>query len=211
MYKKNNKKIGIVLSKQIWASSWISAHSSDLQTGTMKRLERHFHTPETHSIPEIACIICFVAISRSSSVRCARLSTRAMWAWGAGCCLPLKSLALSLLARSRCSASVSVASPGEEAALDTSSATNSADITITFPDMSVYRKGRKKKGYICSKCKIVLKKRNNKRIYLIPVWRQYEIDVQQNPTSLMFVVHGEQIGAFIPISNKKTKGASNMA
>lgn len=210
MYKKNNKKIGIVLSKQIWASSWISAHSSDLQTGTMKRLERHFHTPETHSIPEIACIICFVAISRSSSVRCARLSTRAMWAWGAGCCLPLKSLALSLLARSRCSASVSVASPGEEAALDTSSATNSADITITFPDMSVYRKG-KKKGYICSKCKIVLKKRNNKRIYLIPVWRQYEIDVQQNPTSLMFVVHGEQIGAFIPISNKKTKGASNMA
>lgn len=112
------------------------------QWSTTTQWECNFHSP-AHSIPEIACIICLVIISRSSSDRCARLSIRAEWAWGAASCLRAEPLAACLLARSLCSLLVSVAAPaaedsGEEAAAHRSSATSSANSTRTFPDMSAY-------------------------------------------------------------------------
>lgn len=104
--------------------------------------ENNFHTL-AQSIPEIACITCLVIISRSLSDRCARLSVRAEWVWGATSCLRADSLAACLWARSCCSLLVTSASPaaedsGEEAAADRSSAASSANTTRAFPDMSVY-------------------------------------------------------------------------
>lgn len=107
-----------------------------LDTSETKQLKKSSHTL-THAIPEIACIICLVIISRSSSDRCARLSTRAETARGAGSCLPPKSSTFSLFARSCCSALVFA---GEDAALDSSRATSSANTTRTLPDMSVDKK-----------------------------------------------------------------------
>lgn len=112
-------------STHIRASLWIPAHSI-IQSNN----QRNTHAP-TSSIPEIACIICFVIISLSSSDRCALLSGRAGGACGAVSCLP----AGSLFASSCCRRPASLASPD-----DTSRAINSANTTMTFPDMTVYRK-----------------------------------------------------------------------
>lgn len=129
-------------STKIWASSFYSLIFLTDTSITTQQAENNFHTP-AHSIPEMAWIICFVIISRSSSDRCARLSIRAERVWGTGSCLLDESL--PVLARSFCSILDSLASPaaedtGEEAALDASSAAISANAMITFPDMSACKK-----------------------------------------------------------------------
>lgn len=88
------------------------------------------------SIPEMACMICLVIISRSSPDSCARLSSRARLGWDSGCCLPLSILTFSVLVRSCCSTSLFWAFPAEEAAAAMSSTASAAKARTSFPDMS---------------------------------------------------------------------------
>lgn len=81
------------------------------------------------SVPEIACMICLVMMSRSSSDSCSRLSVRAGLASGSGCCLPLRTLTFSLLLSSF------LECPAEEAAAATSSTANSEKATRALPDI----------------------------------------------------------------------------
>lgn len=125
-------------SMQMWALSWTSAYSHiALISWSETRWQSQSFPTQVCSIPEIACIICLVIISRSSIERCARRSTRAEWVRGAWLCLPAESFAISCLARSCLRTFVSSVSPVSvgEAAPDTSRATSSANTTKTFPDI----------------------------------------------------------------------------
>lgn len=132
-------------------------------------------------------MICLVTISRSSSERCARLSMRAVRAPGDGCSLTLGSL--SVLARSRCSAPASLASAREEAALDTSSAANTAHITRTFPDMSEHKR-ETQLSYIRAKWNVLKAEQEDLPDGCVKaVWAESS----RIRGCLMFVVHGEQV------------------
>lgn len=126
-------------SKQIRASLWSpSTHWSNRQSNAAIREELDWtFTPQTHSIPEIACIICLVIISRSSSDRRALLSSCAGGARGIGSGLPVSSLTFSLLARS---CWIMLLSLSTAAASDKSRAATSANTAILLPDMTIQEK-----------------------------------------------------------------------
>lgn len=124
----------------------------------------------------MACIICLVAISRSSSERWARRSARPAWGDGGAGGLPTPA-ALHLLTRSCCMALESLAASVEEdeAAQDTCSTSSRADIKRTFPDMTECKKERKTRetSHLCQHSKTwCTKTEGTTWSVCVCVWRQ---------------------------------------